>query len=199
MLLQLGPSAFFLPLGGINSSHYDAANKLLSAFDLAIPLENLTVAGSAWFRVVLGWSGALPKANTHRRKRRNPASPAADSSNGGAAAAVAASDKSSAASAHGSGHGRRLGRSTTGTADRSVTHPTRLGERSLRVLRALNKYDAKLVDQARARFARQVEALRRERREASSEAAVGADEAPAAYACQRQQCPAAKRVSKSVS
>ena len=79
--------------------------------------------------------GALPKANTHRRKRRNLASPAADSSNGGAAAAVAASDKSSAASAHGSGHGRRLGRSTTGTADRSVTHPTRLGERSLRVWR----------------------------------------------------------------
>ena len=65
--ILLGPPAFFLPLGAINSTHLEEADHILSKFTLAIPLENLTTTGAAMLRGLLGWEGDLPRANRHTR------------------------------------------------------------------------------------------------------------------------------------
>ena len=129
--LLLGPRAFFLPLRGINSSHRQAAARILESFQLTVPIENLSSA--SWLSRSLGFRGVLPKANTHSRHKRG----------------LVGSGQSRAVAA-----GRRMQRAT-GTAGFSAAHPPHLGERSLRALRALNLHDAELVAQARARFVEQ--------------------------------------------
>ena len=65
--LLLGPSAFFLPLRGINSSHFQAASRILAAFTLAIPIDRLEQDGAVLLRARLGWHGAPERSNSHRR------------------------------------------------------------------------------------------------------------------------------------
>lgn len=130
--LLLGAPAFFLPLRGINASHRRAASKVLASFQLAIPLENLSASGASWLGPSLGWRGSLPKANTHHRRKRG---------------LIAGRRKPAVVAA--ANAGRRL------AAGWSAIHPPHLGERSLRILRALNRHDAELLREARERFARQ--------------------------------------------
>ena len=129
--LLLGAPASSRALRGINASHRRAASQCsreLSARHTAgkSQRERSVVAGS-----IARWRGSLPKANTHHRRKLGP---------------IAGRRKPVVAAANA---GRRL------AAGWSAIHPPHLGERSLRILRALNWHDAELLREARERFARQ--------------------------------------------
>ena len=64
--LLLGPSAFFLPLRGINASHALAASRVLARFAAVIPLEDLGGAGA---RLLQQKVGRVPAANERAQRR----------------------------------------------------------------------------------------------------------------------------------
>jgi hypothetical protein len=63
--LLLGPSAFFLPLRGINASHALAASRVLARFAAVIPLEDLGGAGARLLQQKVGWRGCPRRTNAH--------------------------------------------------------------------------------------------------------------------------------------
>lgn len=141
--LLLGPSAFFLPLRGINESHFRAASDVLASFALAIPIERFEDHGAALLRAKFGWRGSPARSNSHQ--------------------------KALLRKKYLQGDGRRLSSrlSTSAAPSRMV----QLGERTVRVLRELNKYDLHLIEQARSRFnsqLREVAELNRSTTEPSS-------------------------------
>jgi len=125
--LLLGPSAFFLPVRGINATHFAIASRVLSAFDLAIPIERLEREGAALLRARFGWRGAPVRSNSHRHALQRKVGR----------------------------NGRRLGIGASASA-------SGLGERTVRTLRTLNQWDIKLVEEARARFELQWQALQQQ-------------------------------------
>ena len=71
--LLLGPPAFFLPLRGINESHFAAAAATLASFTAAIPIEQLDGAGSRVLAHLLGWGGTPRRYNGHRHRSHSAA------------------------------------------------------------------------------------------------------------------------------
>ena len=118
--LLLGPSAFFLPLRGINASHALAASRVLARFAAVIPLEDLGGAGTRLLQQKVGWRGCPRRTNAH--------SGAAGGANGGG----------------GKGGGGKAGGGRRRLAQRQA-----LGARSLQTLRELNRFDIGLHEQAR--------------------------------------------------
>ena len=118
--LLLGPSAFFLPLRGINASHALAASRVLARFAAVIPLEDLGGAGARLLQQKVGWRGCPRRTNAH--------SGAAGGANGG---------------------GGKGGGGKAGGGQRRLAQRQALGARSLHTLRELNRFDIGLHEQAR--------------------------------------------------
>ena len=123
--LLLGPSAFFLPLRGINASHALAASRVLARFAAVIPLEDLGGAGARLLQQKVGWRGCPRRTNAH--------SGAAGGANGGG----------------GNGGGGKGGGGKGGGGRRRLAQRQALGARSLQTLRELNRFDIGLHEQAR--------------------------------------------------
>ena len=119
--LLLGPSAFFLPLRGINASHALAASRVLARFAAVIPLEDLGGAGAWLLQQRVGWRGCPRRTNAH----------------------------SGAAVGGGKGGGGKVGGGKAGGAQRRLAQRQALGARSLHTLRELNRFDIGLHEQAR--------------------------------------------------
>ena len=165
--LLLGPSAFFLPLRGINASHYQVASRVLASFSFAIPIERFEPEGVALLRAQLGWQGLPKRSNSHR---------------------TAASRRSDAG-------GRRRLSAAVPTQGHGLAHSARgfLAERTVRVLRALNEYDLRLLEQARERFGAQWRAHQaREQADIASGASTRTTTSSQGGSCPRErllQCP----------
>ena len=66
--LLVGPSAFFLPLRSINTSHRALASRILASFVAVVPIERLDDPESvAWLQTSLGWKSAPERRNSHHR------------------------------------------------------------------------------------------------------------------------------------
>lgn len=72
--LLLGPPVFFLPLGGVNASHFRAAARVLAKFAVAIPIDNLTTSGVRWLAHAIGYRGVPVRSNLHSKHRATTAS-----------------------------------------------------------------------------------------------------------------------------
>lgn len=160
--LLLGPDVFFLPLRAINRTHAQQAEAVLRTFAAAIPLDQLDAQGSRWLRAAFGWRGRTGHVNLHVDETGKPLSA------GGlrhAAQRRAASRVGGAPGGAGQRQPHRV--STVGPGGRSLAQRVgsvpaagparahwqqRLSERSLGLLRQLNRFDIELYERARSRF-----------------------------------------------
>ena len=139
--MLLGPSVFFLPLRAINASHLKAATAVLSRFAAAVPLDALDGDGAALLRTVLHWRGTPHRANGHRaawsRQQPQPQpQPQPQQGAEGRRLAPLSTRGSTAAAARAPGPAR--GAQLQALRPQTLRPPL-LGERSLRLLRELNR------------------------------------------------------------
>ena len=115
------PSAFFLPLRGINASHALAASRVLARFAAVVPLEDLGGAGARLLQRRLAGEGAR---GGRTRTAARPAAPTA---------AVGGERRGGGGGKGGGGKG--------GGGRRRLEQRQALGARSLQTLRELNRFD----------------------------------------------------------
>ena len=259
--LLLGPAAFFLPLRGINESHYAVASQLLASFAAVVPLDEFSNGGSAAIASALGWHGSPYAFNMHSRDshrdgraegrrdgrgtgrgeerlarrhveglsggggsaaggagaqlvdkkgavrsgprlgspRRLAAAAATTSAAAAAAAAAIPPTVEDAAALRSPVGGRsvvRAGpprRAAASSPRRLTARPPVLGEKSLRLLGSLNRFDIRLYDEARARFGASRAQAAAAAKRGSTPTGAHARERDAVSTCSRRgvglQCP----------
>lgn len=185
--LLVGPSAFFLPLGGINSTHLHTAVEVLNSFAIAIPIENFTDRGAAWLRAVHGWEGAPTLTNRHKRLQKFATKSVRASNGAGGTASKGRSTTS--ATAYRADSGRRL---APRAGPMAHERDTALSERNKQMLRALNRYDLKLLEFARRQFARDVAYIERLEEMSSRASRTTLPQGRARARCTARQCPIGK-------
>jgi hypothetical protein len=160
--MLLGPDVFFLPFAAINATHARQAETVLRSFSSAIPLDQLDSHGSRWLRAAFGWRGRTGHVNLHIDETGKPIS--AD----GVRHAAQRRAGSRVGGEQGGGASRQLRRgSLLGTNERRLAQAggsepaggaarphwqQRLSERSLALLRQLNRFDVELYERASSRF-----------------------------------------------